>query len=379
MTMKILHVITGLNVGGAEIMLTRLVGALQPPRYAHSVASLTDGGAVAQRLRRRGIVVRSLGMKQGRPSLIALAKLRRLVRNIAPDIVHGWMYHGNLAATMATLGSRTQPPLLWSIRHSLHVLEKEKSSTRFAIRAGTYFSTHPRFIFYNSVTSQHQHEAYGYCRRVSHLIPNGFDTDHFKPDSEMRQAVRAELRVPQNTILIGLVARYDPMKDHANFFRAAACMIEQHPNIHFLLAGRDVTVEHPLFAELMHKSVFRDQVHLLGERDDVPRLTAALDVASSSSLGEAFSNSIAEAMACSVPCVGTDVGDTAKIIGDTGVVVPPHDAGALAAGWQTLISCGRQGREELGQRARQKILERYSLAAVAQQYAQIYARAVETV
>lgn len=372
--MKIFHVITGLNVGGAEMMLARLTGTLRPPEYEHSVVSLTEVGAIAQRLREAGVDVHSLGMKRGRPSWVALAGLRQLIKCTTPDVVHGWMYHGNMAATIAVLGGRDKPALLWSIRHSLYDLRKEKSLTRLTIRFGTYFSTRPQFIIYNSVTSTRQHEAYGYCRRWSHLIPNGFDTNCFKPDSEARQAVRAALHIPQDSILIGLVARYHPIKDHSNFFRAAAYLAQQHPNIHFLLAGSGVTEEQPIFADFMQKSICRHRMHLLGERHDIPQLTAALDIASSCSRGEAFSNSIGEAMACAVPCVGTDVGDTREIIGDTGLVVPPRDAQALAAGWRALIELGHRGREELGKQARQRIVERYSLAAVVQQYAQVYAQ-----
>lgn len=371
--MKILHVITGLNVGGAETMLARLTDALGPPAYEHLVISLIDGGGVAQRLREIGVAMHSLGMKPGRPSLTALTKLRGLIRRTRPDVIHGWMYHGNLAATMATLGGRGKPPLLWSIRQSLYDLQKEKSSTRLAIRAGAYFSNRAHLIFYNSETSAHQHKAYGYSRHKSHLIPNGFDTDSFKPDREARQSVRAELRVPQDSILIGLVSCFHPMKDHVNFFRATEYLVQRHPDIHFLLAGSGVTEDQPEFADLIHKSAFPARIHLLGERHDMPRLTAALDIASSSSWGEAFSNSIAEAMACAVPCVGTDVGDTRKIIGDTGIVIPPRNAEALASGWRVLIERGHEGRETLGKRARQQILDRYSLAVVAQQYAQVYA------
>lgn len=380
MNAKILHVITDLNVGGAETMLARLAGALESPEYKHTVVSLSDGGAVAQYLREMGVAVHSLGMKQSRPSLMALARLRQLIRRTAPDVINGWMYHGNLAATMATLGRKRKPPLLWSIRQSLYSLQREKSVTRLTIRAGAYFSTQARLIFYNSATSAHQHEAYGYCRRKSVLIPNGFDTDRFKPASDARQAVRAELRIPQDSILIGLIARFHPMKDHGNFFRAAAYLTQRHPDIHFLLAGSGVTEDQPAIADLIQGSVFRDRMHLLGERHDMPRLTAALDIASSSSSwGEAFSNSIGEAMACGVPCVGTDVGDTRKIIDDTGIVVPPQDAEALASGWRVLIEHGRQGRHNLGKRARQRILDCYSLAAVAQQYAQVYARVMGAV
>lgn len=376
---KILHVITGLTAGGAETMLVRLIGALEPPGYEHTVVSLIEGGTFEQRLRETGVAVHSLSMKQGIPSWTGLVRLRRLIRRIMPDVIHGWMYHGNLAAAMAVLGGRSKPELLWSIRHSLYDLRKEKSLTQLTIRIGAHFSARPRLIIYNSATSTRQHEDYGYSRRWSHVIPNGFDTDFFKPDSEARQAARAALHIPQDSILIGLIARYHPIKDHGNFFRAAALLAQRHPDIHFLLAGSGVTEEQPVFADLMRNSICRHRMYLLGERHDIPQLTAALDIASSSSWSEAFSNSIGEAMACAVPCVGTDVGDTRKIIDDSGLVVPPRDAEALAAGWHTLIEHGSQGRKSLGERARKRILDHYSLTAVAQQYAQVYARVIGAV
>ncbi|MDN5869959.1 MAG: glycosyltransferase [Nitrococcus sp.] len=373
--MKLLHVIVLYNIGGAEMMLARLVGALGAPRYEHVVISLGRETSLTAHFRDSGVDVRCIGLERGRPSFAGLWHLRRIIDAEQPDILHGWMYHGNLAATVATIGTRHRLPVLWSIRQSLYSLQAEKAMTRLVIHAGKYFSSRAHLILYNSETSTRQHEAYGYCRHKSLVIPNGFDTDCFKPDSEARRAVRAELRIPKDSILIGLVARYHPMKDHGNFFRAATLLMERHSNVHFLLIGTGVTEEHRVFARLMHKCVVRDRIHLLGERQDIPRLTAALDIAcSASAWGEGFSNAIGEAMACAVPCVGTDVGDTRKIIGDTGFVVPPGDAEALVAAWCTLIECGRQCRGALGQRARWRILKRYSLAAVAQQYAQVYAR-----
>ncbi|MDN5850021.1 MAG: glycosyltransferase [Nitrococcus sp.] len=360
-------------------MLVRLVTALRAPTYEHVVVALGEETPVAAYLADVGVRVYCLGLRPSRPSLLALSQLRRVARTEHPDVIHGWMYHGNLAATMAATGRRHRPPVLWSIRHSLYSLQAEKPMTRLVIHGGKYFSNRAHLILYNSETSTQQHEAFGYCRYKSLLIPNGFSTDIFKPDCKARRDVRAELSIPQHSILIGLIARFHPMKDHGNFFGAAGYLTQNHPDVHFLLAGNGVTPEEPIFASLMQKSDFRDRIHLLGDRCDVPRLTAALDIASSASAwGEAFSNAIGEAMACAVPCVGTDLGDTRKIIGDTGLVVPAGDADALASAWRTLIECGRQGREALGQRARQRILDRYALSAVAQQYAQVYARATGT-
>jgi glycosyltransferase involved in cell wall biosynthesis len=205
------------------------------------------------------------------------------------------------------------------------------------------------------------------------FIPNGFDLAEFAPRPEARDDVRAELGVARDTLLVGLVARYNAMKDHATFFEAVARLRRDRPHVHFVLVGRLVERTNVEIAATIDRLGIWPVVHLLGERNDVPRLTAALDVATCSSYSEGFPNAVGEAMACGVPCVSTEVGDCRAIVGETGIIVPPRDPAALAAGWRCLLDRSAEDRRSLGRVARARVTEHFDIGRVARQYEALYA------
>jgi glycosyltransferase involved in cell wall biosynthesis len=228
-------------------------------------------------------------------------------------------------------------------------------------------------VVVNSATGQAFHTQIGYHPREWVLIPNGIDDQQFRPDAVARRSVRQELGLEPEALLIGLIARFDPMKDHTTFLQAARLLLDSHPQTHFLLCGAEVTPENLQLSCQIETGHLQERVHLLGLRRDITRITAALDVATlSSSFGEGFSNVVGEAMACEVPCVVTDVGDSAQVVGDTGIVVPPKDPQALADGWRKLIEMGVEGRQRLGRAAREWIQQEYSLESVVTQYENLY-------
>jgi len=205
------------------------------------------------------------------------------------------------------------------------------------------------------------------------VIPNGSDLSTFKPALEARRSVRRELGLREGIPLVGLVARFDLPKDHRTFVRAAALLHDRVPEANFVLCGDGITWENPQLTEWIDAAGIRSCCHLLGRRLDVPRLTAALDVASSSSAySEAWPLVVGEAMACGVPCVVTDIGDSALIVGDTGRVVPPKDPEALAEAWYELLAVGPDVRARLGVAARRRIEERFSLTSAIAKYEELY-------
>jgi glycosyltransferase involved in cell wall biosynthesis len=205
------------------------------------------------------------------------------------------------------------------------------------------------------------------------VIPNGIDADVFAPSFEARASVRSELGLPAEALVIGMVGRYHRMKDHANFLRAAVSVSETHPEAHFILAGRGVDGDNRELRGLIDELGLSRRTHLLGQRHDVPRLTAALDVFTlSSRYGESFPNVIGEAMACAVPCVVTDLGDAAWIVGDTGRVVPPGDSDALARAWAEMIALGAEGRATLGRAALSRVGELFPVKSVVRRYEALY-------
>jgi len=366
---RVTFLTTGLATGGAEMMLLKLCSRLDPSRFAPVVISLSDKGVIGPCLEELGIPVFSVGMYRNCPSPMGLLRLRKLISTLRSDLIQGWMYHGNLAAIFQGAGK----PVVWGIRQSLYGLDKERALTRWVIRLGAFMSRYARTIVYNSHISARQHEAFGFKTARTCIIPNGFDTDVFRVDEGARFRVRRELKLDDDVVLIGLIARYHPMKDHRAFLSAAASLAKQCPNVHFLLAGKEVDAGNAALGAMIEEFGLRGRVSLLGERKDIPQLSAALDIASSTSAwGEGFANVVGEAMSCGVPCVVTDVGDSSSVVGDTGQVVPRGDAVALAAAWKSLITLGHKGRRELGMRARRRVIENFSLEMVVKRYEELY-------
>src|SRR2546427_156792 len=263
--MRIMHVITGLTTGGAEMMLLRLLSATYR-NYCHAVVCLKDEGTVGPRISELGVPVHSLNLRPAAPNPIGILSLKSLVGQFRPQLIQGWMYHGNLAASLAGVLSPMRVPVLWNIRQSLQNASSYGRRTAAIIRLGRFFSHHPAVIIYNSQSGAREHQAFGYRNRRQVVIPNGFDCQTFRPDVDARRQIRAELGLGSDTILVGLVARYHPMKDHAGFLRAAALIARAHPGVYFVLVGSGVTREQAGVSRVMAELQLQDRTFLLGER-----------------------------------------------------------------------------------------------------------------
>ncbi len=366
-----MHVITGLGTGGSEMMLYRLLSALDRERFSPAVISLREEGPLAEKIRTLGIPVKALGMRSGFATPLALARLTGWLRAAQPALVQTWMYHADLLGGLAARWVGL--PVIWGLHNNVLDRRSTKRFTFWTVKICAWFSPWlPAKIISCSVAAAESHARLGYRRERMVVIPNGFDLQAFRPDAAARASVRAELGLPDDTLLIGLVARYDPIKDHHNFIEAVASLRQRFPEVHFLLCGEGVTWQNAELAGWIRQKGLTSSFHLLGQREDAPRLTAALDIAANSSIGESFSNAIGEAMACGVPCVVTDVGDSAYIVGETGKVVPVGDSQALARAWQELLENTPQARQQLGQAARQRIEQHFSLPVVAGEYEAVY-------
>lgn len=369
---RVMYVISDLSVGGAEMMLYKLLARTDRTRFEPVVVSLMEGGALRPRVEALGVKVHTVGVRPKLPTPLDLWRLVRLTREIDPDLVVGWMYHSCLAVQLAGLLSKTKAATLWSVHYSVNSLAAEKRLTAAVIRACARLSRMPRRIIYVSRDGRAKHGPLGFSTQNGCVIPNGVDADAFKPSPEARAPVRAELGLDENALLVGMVSRYHPMKDHANFLRAAATLSEGHAGAHFVLVGRGADEENAELRGLINELGLAGRTHLLGERHDVPRLTAALDIFSLSSYCESFPNVIGEAMACAVPCVVTDVGDAEWIVGDTGRVVPARDPSALAHAWAELVALGAEGRAELGRAALARACELFPVKSIVRRYETLY-------
>lgn len=375
--MRLTHIITSTDTGGAEAMLLKLAAALAPG-FDQQVISLLPSGPVADQLRGLGLPVVSLDLVRGVPDPGAVLRLHRALQRFRPTAVHTWMYHATLlGGIVARLAGR---PVIWSIHNGSFSAEHSAAGTVRVARLCARLSKQvPARIVSCSERALATHAALGYDLGRSVVIPNGFDLARFRADPLTRAAVRAELGLAAGTMLIGHVARFHAQKDHATFFAAAARMLERRGDVHFLLAGSGMVEANRELGECRRDlQLPPERIHLLGERQDVPRLMAALDVLTlSSAFGEAFPNVLGEAMACGVPCVATDIGDCAYIIGDTGRTVPAGDPEALSAGWEALLALPDPARLALGEAARRRVAEHFEIAAVARRYAAVYAEAAD--
>ena len=376
--MKVAHIITGLAPHGAQMMLYKLLSRMDRERFEPVVISLTDRGVLGDKIESLNVPVQVVSMKSSVPTPVSLWRLKRLIRRIRPGLIQGWMYHGNLAAQVAGAFASDRIPIGWNIRGSSYLLRNEKPMTAATIWLGARLSGLPERIINNSTVSAIEHEkrlGYRADRRI--IIPNGFDTTQFAPCPKARTLFRTELGVSEDALLIGLIARYHPMKDHANFLRAASILLEAYPSLHFILVGEGVDFYNHELRKLIKNFGLSTRTHLLGERRDLPYINAALDISSSSSsFGEGFPNVIGEAMSCGVPCVVTEVGDSGWVVGETGRVVSPQNPSALAGGWRDLLEMGNERRREMGTRARQRVIENFSMDAIARQYEKLYEQVI---
>lgn len=365
----IVHLITGLDTGGAERMLSRLVAHADRDRFRSLVVSMTNAGTIGPTLNEAGIELISLGMRRGMPNPRGLLRLACILREVRADILQTWLYHADCFGLMAQQLGKV-PHLVWNLRCSDIALSPIAAAVR---RILSRCSAMPDSIIVNSRAGRRFHESIGYHPRRWEFIPNGFDTVEFAPDLAARRRIRSELGIARDTIVIGFPARYHPMKDHSTFFSAATAMAAECPGVCFLLAGPGIESTNRPLARAIAECGMTDRVRLLGERCDMPAVYAAFDIATlSSAWGEGFPNVLGEAMACGLPCAATDSGDTRELLGDSGFVVPPRDPEALVEAWKMLIAMGKEGRHSLGAAARARIIREYDLGRIVKHYEALY-------
>ena len=399
--MKVTHVITGLNIGGAETMLYRLLQHSDKAEFEHRVISMTDIGATGEKIRALGVPVRALEMRRGVPNPLGVLRLARWLNQEPPDVLQTWMYQADLVGGLAARLAGGVP-VAWGIHSAYLDPHSLKRSKIWTIRACVWASRWlPTRIVCCSEASLKVHAELGYPVNKMLTIPNGCDLVTFKPDREARSAVRRELGLHEGTPLIGLVARFDDRpaesggaqsevreavarprptnsdlaspKDHRTFIRAAALLHARVPDANFVLCGVGITWQNTQLTEWIDAAGIRARSHLLGRRLDIPRVTAALDVATSSSAySEAWPLVLGEAMACGVPCAVTDVGDSALIVGDTGRVVPPRDPEALADAWHEILTLRSEARVQLSLAARRRMEEHFDLNSAVSRYEELY-------
>lgn len=372
MTIRTLHVITGLGRGGAEAMLVKMADTMRSFGVESSVVSVKDRGPLADELERRAIPVESLHLDRVARLPGALTQLRAIVAKVRPDIVQGWMYHGNLLSSWA--GKTGGLPVVWGIRQSLYRIDTERRVTRAVIRLGAALSGHPSAIVYNSDLGRTHHVRAGFRADRAEIIPNGFNTDAFQPDLVQRGLFRARWGVTDDHDVVLLPARWHPVKDHITFLEAARLIADRRPSVRFVLAGTGVDGQNASLVARVRAQGLEPYCVLMGEVGAMAGVYAASDLVCLSSINEGFPNVLGEALATEVPCVTTDVGDARIIVGDAGRVVPPRNPSAMADACLELLEGGREVRGRLGAAGRTRVLQEYRVERVAERFADLYCR-----
>jgi glycosyltransferase involved in cell wall biosynthesis len=371
---RIAFLTSSLGAGGAQAMLVKVMQHIDRETFEPVVVSLRDTGIYGEQIRRLQVPVHCLDMNSPLDVIMGLRRLRRVLRQLRPGIIQGWMYHGNLAASVGRRLARTDAPVAWNVRHSIHDISQETAMMRFLIRLSAKLSRAVSLCLYPSEAASSQHRRQGFLCPTSRVIPNGFATDLFSPPGAAeKQAARSSLGLNSDQVVVVHLARYHPMKNHAGFLAAIRVAARKVPALRVLMAGAGVSSKNEVLSNLACDLGIAERLHMLGEVADVRPLLVASDfLCVSSSWGEAFPNVIGEAMSMGVPCVATDVGDCRAIIGETGGVVPPADVPALAQELIRMGSLSPRERAVLGASARARVQREYEIGAVVRKYEECY-------
>lgn len=363
---KVLHIITATGVGGAENMLYKYLCNTNKDYIEHSVISLTGIDTFGVKIKELKIPVYSLS----KPiyTLHGIKELLSLAQEKNPDVLQSWLYHSDLIALFLKLFLRAK--LSWNIR-SYKVLQY-RLTTGILVRFLALFSKIPDSIIINSMASKEYHHKIWYRPSRWEYVPNGFDLSILKPREELDYDIRTELNIESNTKIIGMVARYSSEKDHESFLRACSLIHVQLPDVHFVMVGFGVDNSNMELVNIINELNLRDHIHLLGVRLDISKIVPCFDLACSTSIDEAFPNVIGEAMACAVPCVVTDTGDCGLLVGDTGKIVKTGDPKLISTACLDLLGLSRTELGELGFKARNRIMQKFSISKVSAKYDKIY-------
>jgi glycosyltransferase involved in cell wall biosynthesis len=369
---KICFFITSLSTGGAEMMLYRFLQKLDKKTFSPIVISLSTSGEVGRKIECLGVKVYSLEISSVFFNPLLLLRAVKIIRDHRTELVHTWMYHADLFGSLAArLGGIKN--IAWGIHQSNLSPKFNKFSTLIIIRICSKLSgLIPKIIFSCSKRAIRTHCDYGYTERIMKFIPNGVDVSSFSSQKDAKFSVKEELNIDEHVSLVGVVSRFDPQKNIIGLIHAAEKVCRLNKNCQFLLVGPGIDSENEKINTAISSSGFNDFFHLLGNRDDIPRLMSSFDVLVLPSHGEAFPCVLVESMACETPCVVTDVGDAAEIVGDTGLVVPVGDMTALASGILQILSLSLNQHRQLGRLARERIERNYEIGLVVRQYEEMY-------
>jgi len=357
---NIFFLIRSLNIGGTERQLIELVKGLDSNHFDITVGLFYNEGALIEEIKSMPrIHVVSLN-KSGRWDIIRFVlRFITLLKSLQPDILYSFLPDANIAGLIAGRLSGVKR-VVWGVRASNMDVSRYDWFARMSLRLSAFLSKFPDAIIANSHAGKEFHRGIGYSTNRMMVIPNGICTDRFKPDYSAGLKVRDEWGIDDEAITIGLIGRLDPMKDHATFLRAVKIFNQEGCSVRFVCIGDGKGPCKSEIHSLCRTLGLNGSLIWAGEMEDMPSVYNAIDIVTSSSLSEGFPNVIGEAMACGVHCVVTDVGDSAIIVGETGVIVNPEDPQALADGWRSMLKRMNDKSYSIKEMARMRIVSHYN-------------------
>lgn len=366
---NIVHIITGLGNGGAEMMLYKLLEKSDKSKFNFKVISMLDEGIMGEKINNLGVPVYTLKMKRGVPSLFSIIKTINICKNA--DIIQSWMYHADLLSFIVGkifLKKR----VIWGIRRANLEKDKNKRSTLLIAKINSILSKYIDKVISCSIEAKKTHLEYGFFNNNIEVIPNGFSIEKYFYDKNAKNLIRKELEISLNRIVLILAGRWNILKDHNNCLEALRILKNSGYEVLLVFCGTEMDTKNVELMKLIYDKGLNNEVMLLGRREDIPQLFSASDIYVSSSSGEGFPNVIGEAMACELPCVVTDVGDSSYIIGNTGIVVPRQSPEKLADGIIKMINFSPEERKKLGEKARHRIISNFEIGEIVKCYEKLY-------
>ena len=354
----------------------RLIAHSDATLVRHHLLALSREGPLWEPASRACASALNLLLDRPFAALPGISRLARFVRASRPDLIHGWMYHGNLAGSWLRRRYASSAPLVFGIRQSLYEIRHERPLTRLVIRAGAKHSHGATAVVYNSAVSRQQHSALGYRDDRACVIPNGFDSVKFAPDADVRMKTRNRLGLRDSEFVVGMVGRFHPVKDHATFVRASALLASEHPEARFLVVGPGCSPDNSTLREITRLHGASARIDLLGTWRDPETLYPALDAFCLTSLSEGFSNAVGEAMSCGVVSVCTSVGDMPLLVGDVGFLAPAGDYRSIASQLLQIARFDAGQRAAASHAARQRIVANFGMNDMIEKYMDLYARAI---
>ena len=368
--MRILHVINGLDDGGAEGVLYRI--CKYDKEHQHIVVSMQGFGKYGALLRSQGNEVRVLNISRLKTLPKAILEFRQILKETKPDLIQTWMYHANIFAGILTKIFYYKKPVFWNIRCTIMKLGEAGLGTYLLTYLGSllsYFIPDSIIVCANSIKSDHK--QIGYKSSKIKIIENGFDLEYFKPPQKSQNI---NTNFDARVLIVGVLGRFHPQKNHELAIKASSLAIRKGINVKLYLAGSGVTADEPVLKNLISKHSMKNFTRLFGALKDVRIFFNEIDVLLlPSQFGEGFPNVLAEAMASGIPCIATSIGDSKKIIGQSGWVVPNQKPKEIVSAFEEIIEMKKNNSWiKIKKTARKQIEKNFSISKMITSYSKCW-------